>query len=197
MKLFETIERVQPTLPGWCCKEKAEALASIVIALRPSVSLEIGIWGGSSFIPIALAHKYVGLGVAMGIDPWNARDSVKNEVPENFEWWANQDHNAIREGFMRKLAELELGEWTRIFVSTSDAFSPPQNIDLLHIDGSHTEQAVRDVVRYATRVRVGGICVMDDLDWKGGNVKLAERRLLEMRFKMLYALGTGAVYQRV
>lgn len=194
--LFQTISKVHPTLPGWCPPEKAEALAAMVVALRPRVSVEIGIYGGSSFIPIALAHKENGNGIALGIDPWSEQASVAGEAPEHVAWWGKQNHEQIYQGFMAAINRLELQPFIKIARQTSDAAVAPAVIDLLHIDGNHTEQAVRDVAHFATRVRAGGLCVMDDLNWGSGGVKRAETRLLALGFKLLYALGTGAVYQR-
>lgn len=196
MNLFDSIRQIQPKLPGWCPPEKAEALAAIVLAIRPAVSVEIGVWGGSSFIPIALAHKYVGSGVVIGIDPWDKSESVKNETPENMAWWSDQDHEKIFGMFSAIVSQLGLEQFAQVWRKTSDRANPPNVIDLLHIDGSHTDQAVRDVVRYASKVRPGGFCVMDDLDWKTGGVRRAEARLLTLGFRRLHALGTGAVYQR-
>ena len=62
---------------GWCSIEKAYALASAIIALRPGVVVEIGIWAGRSLIPMALALKKVGAGKIIGIDPWRAEESAK------------------------------------------------------------------------------------------------------------------------
>jgi predicted O-methyltransferase YrrM len=197
MSLWQTISEVQPPLPGWCVPAKAEALAAIVVALRPEVSLEIGIYGGSSFIPIALAHKEIGFGMAYGVDPWDAQASIKGEVKENVDWWSKQDYEKLYGDFMAKLKQLGLENCTRIFRQTSDSLRVPNTIDLLHTDGNHSDQAVRDVLRFGTSVRIGGICVMDDLDWVTGQVKVAERKLISLGFKKLYPIGTGAVYQRV
>jgi hypothetical protein len=197
MSLWQTISEVQPSLPGWCIAQKAEALAAIVIAIRPEVSLEIGIYGGSSFIPIALAHKEIGFGICYGIDPWEPRASMRDETQENAEWWGNQDYPKLYSDFMTKIKELGLENCTRIIRDISDNVTPPGIIDLLHIDGNHSEQSICDVSRFVPNVRVGGICVMDDLDWATGKVRLAEQRLLTMGFKKLYPLGTGGVYQRI
>lgn len=197
MTVFETLAQIQPRIPGWCTKDKAEALAAMVIALRPQVSLEIGVWGGSSFIPLALAHKHIGYGTAIGIDPWTASESIRNEAPEHVAHWSRFNHDAVYQGFMNLITRLELGKFVQIIRKPSDQAQPPGSIDILHIDGNHQQQAVRDVMRYAPHVRKGGICVMDDLEWVRGNVKSAEKMLLGLGFRHLYHIGTGASYQRV
>lgn len=197
MSLFKTIALVQPNLPGWCTPEKAEALAAMVIALRPQLSVEIGVWGGSSFIPIALAHKRNGYGTAIGIDPWNSSESIKNEAPEHVAHWSSVDHERVYQGFMATVKRLELEPFVQIIRKTSDQTDVPGAIGLLHIDGNHQKQAIVDVIRFAPHVLRGGLCVMDDLNWVRGNVLQAEARLLGIGFRRLYNLGTGAVYQKL
>lgn len=192
-----TIARVQPSLPGWCTPEKATVLASMILSRRPAVSLEIGVYGGSSFIPIALAHKAVGCGVAIGVEPWMVPVAVEAQTEnESREWWANQDMEKLYRDFMDKIKSLELEPFVKIFRMKSDDAPLPNSIGLLHIDGAHSDQAIRDVVRFATNVEASGFVVTDDSNWHGGGVARAEQRLEQLRFKRLYALGTGAVFQR-
>lgn len=197
MTLFETISRVQPALPGWCSAEKAEVLASLVVGLRPALSLEIGVFGGSSFIPIALAHKHINHGVALGIDPWDVDAATRNEVEANVRWANEQDWDGIYNKFLVRISQFGLSDWVDVRRQRSDDFYPTAAIGLLHVDGSHTEQAIRDVRRFSPKVSVGGVCVLDDLDWENGNVRLAEQALLQSGFTQLYPIGTGAVYQRI
>lgn len=197
MNLFETIHRVQPPLPGWCSPEKAEAIAAIVLATRSQVTVEVGIYGGSSFIPLALAHKEIGCGVCWGIDPWSKAASVKDEIPANVEFWERQDYEKLYGDFMQALVNLELESCTRIIKLPSDEVEPPSDISVLHVDGAHTQQAIRDVERFAVNVGPGGFCIMDDEEWTNGGVKRACARLLDFGFKRLYPLGTGAVFQRL
>jgi len=198
MTLFETIAKVQPTLPGWCPPEKAEALAAMVVALRPLVTVEIGVYGGSSFFPLALAHKHIGYGTAIGIDPWSKAEAMRGETAENAEWARTVDYETLYNAFMGNLQTLGLEHCTKIIRQTSDNAPVPNVIDLLHIDGNHQTQAVKDVIRFAPKVRPGGLCVMDDLSWENGQVQRAAQILQhELHFKLLYPLGTGATYQRI
>jgi hypothetical protein len=79
---------------------------------------------------------------------------------------------------------------------TDEADVPP-SIDLLHHDANHGPQAVADVERWTPAIRVGGIFVLDDLDWAGGHVVRARDRALELGFVELYPIGTGCVMQRI
>lgn len=197
--LFETIRQEQPKLPGWCSLEKAMTLASIVVAIRPATTVEIGIYGGSSMIPILLAHKLTRSGgIVHGIEPWSKEEALKVQTtPQDVEWWAVQNYEKLREDFCATVRRLDLEPYLRLNINPSRLVNPPPGIGLLHIDGGHDNQAVTDVVRFAPQVVVGGICVMDDLQWHGGGVTRAALRLEQLGFKILYPLGTGAVYQKI
>ncbi len=197
-ELFKVIAEVHPLLPGWCSTEKAITMASLVLAYRPEVTVEIGVFGGASFIPMALAHKAIGHGVAIGIDPWDTKIAVKEQTTIlDREWWADTDMNVIHGDFMNRLALLRLESVTRIQRQTSNQAHPPHAVGLLHVDGSHSATALSDIIRYAPKVVSGGFVVTDDSEWKGGGVAMGEQRLIQIGFKRLYALGTGAVFQRI
>lgn len=183
-------------LDGWCDVEKAQALASIIIGLRPKVTVEIGVFGGRSLIPMAMAHAFTGNGVAIGIDPWEKQCSLNGMTGENAQWWANVDHEAIYQQFLRAANRQIVEGWLNVVRQDSDTYAlrpdGPKVIDLLHIDGNHGPQAVNDVNLYATRIRAGGILIMDDVDWAAEAVT----RVRDLNFNFLYPLGTGAVFQK-
>ena len=211
-QLMMKIEDVVPKLEGWCDIEKAQHLAALVIALRPKVSVEIGVFGGRSLIPTAMGHSLIGTGYALGIDPWAKSASLDGMDGENKEWWDKLDHEAIYAGFMSASARLRADGFLKVERMTSDeaithesngknsepATLPfrsrviPKDIDLLHIDGNHGPQAIKDVDNYATRLRAGGILVMDDCDWAAPAVT----QINALGFRHLYDLGTGAVFQK-
>lgn len=195
MTLHEILTTVQPGLPGWCDPLKALTLASIVIARRPRVSVEIGVYGGSSFIAIAAAHQHIGFGSVMGIDAWDKDVAVAAQTdPESRVWWANQDLLKLYTDLDALLEKLDLRMCATLFHNHSNNITPPQSIGLLHVDGGHNAQAITDVNRFAPRVEPGGFVVTDDTHWAGGGVQRAESLLIAMKFRKLYALGTGAVF---
>lgn len=196
-ELFLRIAEVQPKLPGWCTPEKSTILASIITCYRPALSVEIGIYGGSSFIPMAMAHKAVG-GMLVGIEPWDKKAAIEAQTTnEDRAWWDSQDLEGLCQKFLSTLHSLGLDECTKIYRQKSDNVDVPPQIGLLHIDGAHSDQAVRDTVRFGQHVLIGGFVVMDDEHWHGGGVHRAIARLQQMGFKRLYSLGSGAVFQRV
>lgn len=197
-KLFEEISILLPKLHGWCTVEKAQQLAATVIALRPLVTVEIGVWGGKSFIPMAMAHREIGRGNAWAIDPWSPAASAIDMAGPDAEWWGKvADHDLVYADFLNRLNEVHAANCVVIRRMKSDDAEIPHTIDLLHIDGNHGDQALKDAQRYAVKVRVGGMCCLDDLDWSGGAVRRAEAFLKSIGFIELYRIGTGAMYQRV
>jgi hypothetical protein len=44
---------------------------------------------------------------------------------------------------------------------------------------------------------MGGVCVLDDINWSGGSVGKAAEWLIKNKFMELYKLGTGAVYVKL
>ena len=204
--LMAEIERALPEGGNWCSLQKAQTLAAIVIALRPQTVVEIGVWMGGSLVPMLLAMRSIDERNQMGaraiaIDPWLAEASVAGETPENVAWWGTavgQDgHEKAYRTFVSRLERYHVAHHVDIVRKRSDDYDPPAVIDLIHIDGSHTEQAVRDAERYLPRVRVGGIAILDDVAWAGGGVARAVEIAHELGFADLYSLGTGLVLQRI
>lgn len=194
--LMETVERVLPDGGNWCTLEKAETLVSMVLAMRPKVIVEIGVWMGGSLVPLALAAKAVGGCEVHAIDAWSAYASVQGQRGDNAEWWSKTDHEVAYQVFMQRLDALELHDVVQVHRMISDAAPVPLLVDVLHVDGNHAEQAVKDVQRFAPAVPVGGFCIMDDIGWDGGHVQTAARHLQEMGFHEMYPLAPGMVYQR-
>lgn len=197
-ELLRQIERTNAECEGWCDLNKAVTLAMLVLAIRAETVLEIGVFGGKSFLPMALALKYQGCGTAIGIDPWNVQASTDGMAnPQDLTWWSQLDHDKIYQKFLAAFKSCDVEAHTKILRKRSDDVEPPGAIDVAHIDGSHEETAYRDFVRFGPKVRVGGFLVADDLGWSSGAPKRGAAWLLDNGFRMLYPLGTGAVFQRV
>jgi len=196
--IFDTIDRLVPSLVGWCSVPKAFTLARAVLAMRPDVTVEIGVFGGRSLLPMALAHRQIGKGKIVGIDPWSASASIVGQLcPNDAVWWGQCDHEQVYKEFMGKVEMLGLQKWVNIIHKNSDEVEPPQIIDLFHLDGNHGEQAHKDAQRFAPNMRVGGLCFLDDIEWTGGGVKRASQFIESIGFVELFRQDTGAMYQRI
>lgn len=201
-QLLAEIERVTPEGGDWCSVEKASTLAAMIIVNRPRLVVELGVWMGGSAIPIALALRHNSLkhglpGRLVAIDAWSAEASVAGQEGANLEWWRSIDHARALIVFRERIARHGLTEVVEVVRSPSDAATVPSEIGLLHVDGNHGEQAIRDVERFAPNVHIGGLMVLDDLAWSGGGVTRAWDRAHELGFIDLYPLGTGIAMLRI
>jgi hypothetical protein len=206
ISLFQQIADTQK-LPGWCSLEKANTLASIVIALRPDISIESGVFAGRSFLPIALAHKQIGHGMAYGIEPWSKEAACEGYTGENKEWWGHLDIDAIKEQFMGYYGTLGIQNVSRIVQKRFQDFEIPNGVGLFHLDSQHTDQSIEDLTRVIPNLHLGGLIVLDDLHWLNdgvASVGKAVRFLERQGFRKLYEVynkpkGTDdwAVFQRL
>jgi len=166
------LRRAAAQLEGWCPDHKARQMAQLILTHKPRVVVEIGVFGGKSCIPMALACKKNGAGLVYAIDPWENDAALENYPPNdpNANWWSQQNLDKVYKQFSEYLHTHDLLPWVRIVRARSEdvcgMFGPRLPIDVLHIDGNHaTETATRDVRNYLPRVRKGGWVWMDDVNW--------------------------------
>lgn len=153
-------------LHGWCSDFKGQTLMDLVWDKKPEIIVEIGVFGGKSLVPMAYALKLLGSGVAYGIDPWCSLASAEGMDGVNKDWWGNLDHNAILSHLEEKIENFELGEYITLIRATSEEAAPIANIDILHIDGNHSEEAsFLDTIKWVSLVRKGGMIIFDDITW--------------------------------
>jgi predicted O-methyltransferase YrrM len=195
----------KPRLEGWCQLEKAHALAATVFAIRPQWSMEIGVFSGRSLLPVALALKEIGSGIVMAIDPFSPEASAEGYDDQNAEWWKNiANHEYAWKQLNQWIDETKCGGVVNILRIKSDEATMTGPLDLLHIDGQHTSQAQKDVARFASKVRVGGIVFMDDCSWTNNgiaHVRKAADDLLALGFVKLYGIYSKGndceIFQRI
>ena len=182
---------------GWCSVQKAFYLAASVMALRPNLVVEVGVWAGRSVIPAALSLKKLGRGKEICIDPWRPSDSSKG-LPDgkDKEWWAKVDHERIFNVFKKWVTDAQVEPYVEIHRCRSDEFKIEKLglIGILSVDGNHGEEAsIYDITHYAPRVERGGFLFMDDIGWATKATSL----IPQYGFKELYQLDTGKIYQRI
>ena len=162
---------------GWCFQEKADAIIDCIFEVcssKPSpICVEIGVYGGKSLVPFVESLKKIGRGVVYGIDPWTNKDAlVGYDHPSHQQFWGNIDlermHNICLEG----ISELNGEKFVSIIRETSDDAPTLGEIDVLHIDGQHTEQLIKDINKYAVSVVEGGYCLVDDVEWSQKTLKV-------------------------
>lgn len=197
--LLHLIHNTVPACGDWCTIEKAERLASLVMAYQPLNIVEIGVWMGGSLFPMALAAREYGGGYVTGIDPWDSSKSVQGQEGANHDWWQKAPHDYAYKFAVGMVEQLSLTNVSLCRMTSDEAIHRlhDKRIDLWHCDGNHSEQAYVDTVNYSPLIPVGGIAVMDDIGWQGGGVAKGVQHLLNNGFRKLYNLDTGAVFQRV
>jgi predicted O-methyltransferase YrrM len=201
-ELMADIEAIVPEGGDWCSVDKALALTTLIVGLRPKIVVELGVWRGGSAIPMAIALHRLGAGRLIAIDSWSAESSIAGQEVAHAQWWGEKmgdaGHELALETFMGRLAKHKIGQeicW--VVRQRTDEAIVPESIDLLHHDANHGPQVVLDIQRWVPAIRVGGVLVIDDLNWPGGHVVRARDLALEIGFTELYAIGTGCVMQRV
>ena len=198
--LMAEIEVAVPDGGSWCSVEKATALATILMDLRPKVVVELGVWQGGSAIPMAITLRYLGAGQLVAVDAWSAAASVQGQEEADSKWWgetiSDDGHERAYQTFLGRLRKHGISDdrCTVVRRHTDEADVPPC-IDVLHHDANHGPQAVRDIERWAPAVRIGGLLVIDDIDWPGGHVRTARSRALELGFVELYTRHQGPEYR--
>lgn len=163
-------------LTGWCSYQKAAILVDLILRSKAQRILEIGVYGGRSLVPMAVAARSVG-GKVYGIDPWCEVDSlehVENESNRNF--WANVNYDEMLADLEAKIRSFGLADTVELIRTSSEEADPIGEIDLLHIDGNHSEYtSYLDVRKWVPYVKTGGWIVFDDLYWSEAGVPTTQR----------------------
>lgn len=154
-------------LEGWCSEYKASTLMDLVWLTRPKTIVEIGVFGGKSLVPMGYAIKALGNeGTVYGIDPWSPQASAEGQDGGNAEYWKNLDHDKILRDLQEKISLFNLSSHINLIQATSEKADPIENIDILHIDGNHSDEAsYQDICKWGPLVRKGGMIIFDDITW--------------------------------
>lgn len=185
-------------LPGWCSCEKAVLMYDWVVTNKPKRCVEIGVYGGRSLVPIALALAYLEQGMVWGIDPYSA--AVVEEDPDHVAGnpgWRQEDLDLAFSAALGAIVELKLARYVRLLCGHSAEVSRcfvGWKIGMLHIDGTHSvHQTMNDVANYVPRVEHGGTVWIDDLRLPGPAEAV---RTLDKELKVLFDHPEYRVYQR-
>jgi len=153
-----------------CYYEKAVKMMDLIYLTRPTLCAEIGVLGGGSIYPTACALKFLKRGKVIGIDPWDFAHCAMGHSPDEeiYQWWAKKDMEVVFWAFVDLIATHDLGDYCEVIRSDEvNAVSSFQDrsIDILHIDGNHSETiALLDAKLYLPKVKKGGYIWFDDVD---------------------------------
>ncbi|MFI5334315.1 MAG: class I SAM-dependent methyltransferase [Chlamydiales bacterium] len=158
---------IMAELEGWCAEDKAAILVDLILKMKPATIVEIGVFGGKSLVPMACALKANQKGVIYGIDPWDPAASMAEVLhPDNKHYWSIVDHRGIMQGLIQKIEQHDLVDQIELIESTSEHAPLIYEIDILHIDGNHSEKtSFFDVNKWVPLVRKGGWIIFDDMKW--------------------------------
>jgi len=191
-------------LDGWCPLDKAVELAEMVLAEKPKLIVEIGVFGGRSIIPMALAAKVNDNDPqVIGIDPWAVGPVLEGtNSKENDLYWSSLDLEKIFADYERNLVKFGVAHFT-LTLRMTDEFAchhfKPESIDFLHIDGNHSpEVSMRYVTQWVPLVKPGGVIIFDDVLWDSqkGAVEILERSFRRVSWKELGNKGSWAIYRK-
>lgn len=182
-ELLEKIRTILPTIHGWCSFDKASKFVEHIITEKPNLVVEIGVFGGSSLIPQALALKENGFGVVYGIDPWKkeaALESMIDEVHKN--WWESLDLDSIYNHCEENIDKYDVRQFCKLIRDKSENVVntfEDGSIDILHIDGNHSEDlSYKDATLYLPKVKSGGLIFFDDIYWTEGDNYATTRKAI-------------------
>jgi predicted O-methyltransferase YrrM len=166
--VFAVIRAAESRLEGRCSRDKALFLARTVLAEHPQVCVEIGVLGGRSIMPCAAALRHAGTGSIFAIETWNADAAVAsptNDAPDTA--WSRVEFPRLKREFYRFVAVVDLTRQVRLVEARpGQAAMLFDRIDFLHVNGSQcVGKAAEAALFYASKVRRGGIVVLDDIDW--------------------------------
>lgn len=188
------------SMDGWCTKEKAKFLYNVIAFTKSKLTVELGVFAGRSFIPMALAHKDLGSGRCVAIDTWSVEASTQNYVESdvNYGWWKNIDHEKFYNMFCDALKNYKVDDICDVVRSDSciAAFQfQDASIDVLHQDSNHSEQvSCSEVLLYAPKIKPGGWWIMDDTNWD--STQKAQELLLTKGFGLMHDFTTWKVYKK-
>jgi len=170
-ELFSKIKRDMEDFMGWCWWEKATLMAELIVEKNCQEIVELGIYGGRSLAPMAMACQFKGSGKVTGIDAWSASAALEGKNhPSNDEWWSSRANlNEVYNQFVRGIQKHNLGNWCAWHKMKSleavDLFKEA-SIDFMHQDSNHSEEvSCEEINRWWGKVRQGALWVLDDSDW--------------------------------
>lgn len=181
-ELLEKIKTILPSIHGWCSFEKASKFVELILKEKPQLCVEIGVFGGSSLIPQALALKTYE-GKIVGIDPWKNEAALESMIDETHkDWWAKLNLEDIYKHCNENINKFGVkSNCTLIRDKAENVVSTFLNgsIDLLHIDGNHSEElSYKDATLYLPKVKSGGFIFFDDIYWTEGDNYATTRKAI-------------------
>ncbi len=173
-RLKAEIAAARATIYGWCSAEKLQNFIDLTLEVKPQLCVEIGPYGGASFLPVAYTLKFLGEGMAIAIDPWDFVECIRHLDPfeheESWRTWLSIPMDVVEHDFQALIRRYKLEDRCITLRMTSEKAAKEiedDSIDILHIDGDHSEYgSTLDAKLYLPKVRSGGYIWLTDALWK-------------------------------
>jgi len=188
---------VESKIQGWLSPDVAKAMQCLIREVKPDVMVEIGVFYGKSLINAAIVLRENGKGMIYGIDPWRMQTAIENMgTNENYGFWGGIDLEVVHRDCVRSVWENELENVVLIRAPSERCHQlfQPESVDILYVDGGHSEpQSCLDVTNYLPKVRSGGYVWMDDCDWMSTQKAI---QMLEAKCELIADFGHSCLYQK-
>lgn len=162
---------IKSKVTGWMVEPKMRQFEWMMNDMQePLTIVEIGVWYGMSAIGIGMIAKASSKKATIyAIDAWRPDAAIEGEnAIENKKWWENQNYNYALHCFKEYIEFFGLKDFFKVIVGRSEDVvgEIPNEIDLLHVDGNHSEEkSMRDIELYLPKVKQGGVICLDDTAW--------------------------------
>ncbi len=159
------------TIHGWCTYEKATKLMDLVYKSNAKLSVELGVFGGRSLLPIAIASKKLDpTSKVIGIDAWTSQASLEGKNDKaNDDWWSKINYDEMYNYTVDLMIQNNVYSVIELWKCTSrEAVSKfkDESIDILHQDSNHSEEiSCEEVELYWNKIKPGCFWIFDDTDW--------------------------------
>jgi Methyltransferase domain len=161
----------------------------IVDALRPRLLVELGTHSGNSYFALAQAVHRLGLGTScFAVDTWRGDDQAGYYGEEVFQE-------------LSRYHDAHYGAFSRLVRSTFDEalqHFPDASVDLLHLDGCHTYEAVaHDFAMWRPKLSARAVVLLHDTNVRERDFGVwrlwDELRPRHPHFEFLHAHGLGVL----
>jgi len=189
-------------LPGWCTTDKGKRLVRIAAASGAERCVELGVHGGRSLVALALGLQVAGHGKIEGIDSYSAEDCLEGELPDEAtrQTWVAMDYEATYAAATGAIKRHGLEDVASIIRMRGDVRAldyPSGSIDLIHVDGNHTELvSCRDMTTWLPRMAPKSTWIADDTNWPSMQKALGMLQRAGFRLVEKGSEGYWSVYAR-
>ena len=165
-----------------------------------STIVEIGVYNGCFLLPITFLNNN---NKSYGIDPY--KSFIQNDItnPALYKIAAsistNSDFlNNVHDRLINNIKKYNLNiEIIRDYAENAVINFEKNSIDILHIDGNHDYQSVlNDLALYNTKIKVNGIIIMDDINWKCVNDAMLDFLKTIDNIKIIYSTSEWCILQK-